>query len=75
LLLFSFFPFLQPATRQLTPFFPSHSAHRFDANNIEILFLGRKMTERITDEQVADLIALLRTDASIDIMVQQVTAV
>lgn len=33
------------------------------------------MTERITDEQVDDLIALLRTDASIDTKVQQVTAV
>jgi CLIP-associating protein 1/2 len=33
------------------------------------------MTDRITDEQVADLIALLRTDASIDAKVQQVTAV
>ncbi len=33
------------------------------------------MTERITDEQVADLIALLRTDASVDAKVQQVTAV
>jgi CLIP-associating protein 1/2 len=33
------------------------------------------MAERITDKQVADLIALLRTDASIDAKVQQVTAV
>ncbi|KAL2200592.1 clasp N terminal-domain-containing protein [Corynascus similis CBS 632.67] len=33
------------------------------------------MTEQITDEQVADLIALLRTDASIDVKVQQLTAV
>ena len=33
------------------------------------------MTERITDEQVADLIALLRTDASVDAKVQQVTVV
>jgi hypothetical protein len=74
LFLFSFLPPLQPATRQLTPFH-LHSDHRFDANNTKILFLGRKMTERITDEQVADLIALLRTDASIDIKVQQVTAV
>ncbi len=33
------------------------------------------MAERITDEQVADLIALLRTDASVDTKVQQVTLV
>jgi CLIP-associating protein 1/2 len=33
------------------------------------------MTERITDQQVVDLIALLRTDASVDAKVQQVTAV
>jgi CLIP-associating protein 1/2 len=33
------------------------------------------MSERITDDQVADLIALLRTDVSIDTKVQQVTAV
>ncbi|AEO55216.1 hypothetical protein MYCTH_2298825 [Thermothelomyces thermophilus ATCC 42464] len=32
------------------------------------------MTERITDQQVADLVALLRTDASIDVKVQHVTA-
>lgn len=33
------------------------------------------MSERMTDEQVVDLIALLRTDASIDTKVQQVTAI
>ncbi|KAK4146742.1 clasp N terminal-domain-containing protein [Dichotomopilus funicola] len=33
------------------------------------------MSERMTDEEVADLIALLRTDASIDTKVQQVTAI
>ncbi|KAJ4300287.1 suppressor of tub2 mutation [Collariella sp. IMI 366227] len=33
------------------------------------------MSERITDQQVADLIAILRTDASVDAKVQQVTAI
>lgn len=33
------------------------------------------MTEKLTDEQVADLLALLRKDASIDAKVQQVTAI
>jgi CLIP-associating protein 1/2 len=33
------------------------------------------MAERITDQQVADLIALLRTDAPVDVKVQHVTAV
>ncbi|KAK4134229.1 ARM repeat-containing protein [Trichocladium antarcticum] len=33
------------------------------------------MAERITDQQVADLIAILRTDASVDAKVHQVTAV
>jgi CLIP-associating protein 1/2 len=33
------------------------------------------MAERITDKQVADLIAILRTDASVDAKVHQVTAV
>jgi CLIP-associating protein 1/2 len=33
------------------------------------------MAERITDQQVTDLIAVLRTDASVDAKVAQVTAV
>lgn len=33
------------------------------------------MTERITDQQVADLVTLLRTDAPIDVKVQHVTVV
>lgn len=33
------------------------------------------MAEKITDKQVADLIAILRTDASIDAKVQQVTLI
>ncbi|KAL2023379.1 hypothetical protein VTK56DRAFT_2736 [Thermocarpiscus australiensis] len=33
------------------------------------------MAEKITDQQVSDLIAILRTDASIDAKVQQITAI
>jgi hypothetical protein len=74
--LFSFFRFLQPTwhleklTNSLctapaisTPTPPPASSYR------------EEMAERTFDDEVADLVAILRTDASVDARVQQVTAV
>ncbi|KAL2158956.1 hypothetical protein VTH06DRAFT_2986 [Thermothelomyces fergusii] len=57
------------------PFHVSHSNRHFVADKSAHPLPEGRMTERITDEQVADLVALLRTDASIDVKVQHVTAV
>ncbi|KAL2153301.1 hypothetical protein VTH82DRAFT_4456 [Thermothelomyces myriococcoides] len=47
----------------------------FDANKRAHPLPEERMTERITDQQVADLVTLLRTDAPIDVKVQHVTVV